>query len=713
MTSTQPICNVPKTIKRLKAYTINRLLLTMLIAQFMVACNSTDQKLSENEVILSSPDSANTIEFVITPQNKPAYIIKHKNRVLVDTSELGIDFKNQELYKKGFKIIDSERLEIDEKWEMPWGEKKDVTNRCNELSIQLEEIENPQNQLTIILRAYNDGVAFRYSIPEIDGIDSLIIMNENTEFQLTEDYDSWWSPGDWDSYEHPFFSTKVSKIDALKLKENGLAQSQIKANAVNTPFTMRTKDNIHMSIHEANLTNYAGMTLKLQDDLLLKSDLVGSDRYGYKAKVTLPFKTPWRTITIAEEAKDLLISDLIVNLNEPSVIEDVSWFEPKKYVGIWWEMHLNKSSWAFKSDNHGATTENAKKYIDFAAENGFKGVLVEGWNTGWEHWIGFDDREGVFDFITPYPDYDLNEVVAYAKDKGVEIIMHHETSAAPRTYEQQIDTAYKLMESLGIHSVKTGYVGPIIPKGEYHHGQWMVNHYRRVLQKAAEHKIAINAHEPIKPTGIRRTYPNAISREGARGQEFNAWASDGGNKPEHTAILAYTRMLAGPMDFTPGVFDITLPGKPNNQINTTLAHQLALFVVLYSPVQMACDLPENYVDQPGFQFIRDVGVDWQKTVAIGGEVGDYIVIARQERKTKNWFVGGASDEESREVKVDFNFLEEGKKYSAILYKDSNDAHYKNNPKGLEIERFNVDRNTTKSIKMVPGGGFAISIMQEE
>ncbi|MDB5274286.1 MAG: alpha-glucosidase, partial [Chitinophagaceae bacterium] len=476
------------------------------------------------------------------------------------------------------------------------------------------------------------------------------------------------------------------------------------------PLTMRIKDGFHLAFHEANLTDYAGMTLKLGGkDYLLTSGLVGSDRLGHKVKRSLPFVTPWRTIQIADKATQLLESRLIENLNEPNKIGDVSWFKPKKYVGIWWEMHLNKSTWDYASGKHGATTANAKRYIDFASQNGLTGVLVEGWNTGWEHWVGFDDREGVFDFVTPYPDYDLKEVVRYGKEKGVELIMHNETSAAPRTYEKQLDTAYKMMKSLGIHSVKTGYVGPVIPKGEYHDGQWMVNHYQKVTNKGAEYQVAIDVHEPIKPTGLRRTYPNLVSAEGARGQEFNAWSSDGGNPPEHLSIIAFTRMLAGPFDFTPGIFELSLPTKENNQVNTTLAQQLALYVVIYSPVQMAADLPENYVNQPAFQFIRDVGVDWEQTVVLNGEVGDFVTIAREEKATGNWFVGGITDENQREMTVDFNFLQEGKKYQASIYKDGKKAHYKNNPTDIEIEQLVVDKHTTKAFKLAAGGGFAVSL----
>ena len=695
-----------------------------IIASFgLLSCNQSNQA-----NIVSSPGKINQIEFFLSSDGTPHYLVKHQGQIVIDTSSMGFDFKNTPSFKSGFKSINSNQQSFNETWEMPWGEQRFVKNHYNELIVELQEILAPQRKLNICFKAYDDGIGFRYEFPKQEGIDSLIIMDENTEFQLTGNHTAWWIPGDWDIYEHLYHTTKISEIDALALVDhNSLAQTYIPENAVNTPVTMRTAEGLHLSFHEANLTDYAGMTLKVDTaSLKLTSELVGSSRNGYKVKRALPFKTPWRTIQIADKAAGLIESKLILNLNEPNKLGDVSWFEPKKYMGIWWEMHIDVASWDYgmtldkngkwvdsgkAHGRHGATTQNAKRYIDFAAKNNIKGVLVEGWNTGWERWIGFEDREGVFDFITPYPDYDLEYLAKYAKDKGVEIIMHHETSAAPRTYEQQMDTAYKLMKRLGIHSAKTGYVGKIIPKGEYHHGQWMVNHYRKVLETAAKYQIAINAHEPIKATGIRRTYPNAIAREGLRGQEFNAWAADGGNPPEHLPIVAFTRMLAGPIDFTPGVFDIRLPSKPNNQINTTLAQQLALYVVIYSPIQMACDLPKNYENQPAFQFIRNVGVDWEQSLVLNGEVGNFVSIARQEKESGNWFVGSITDENPREITLDFDFLEAGKTYRAKIYKDGPKAHYKNNPLDISMEETEISKNTKMAFKLAAGGGLAISLTE--
>lgn len=694
---------------------------------FLIGCIISCTK-ETAQLTVSSPNGSNSIEFYLSEEGSPHYLVHHNNKIVIDSSSMSFDFKDQNPLKSNLNIINSTTNTVNETWEMPWGEQKEVVNHYNELVVELEETVAPNRKFNIYFRAYDDGIGFRYEFLPQQGIDSIIIMDENTEFQLTEDYTSWWIPGDWDIYEHRYNTSLVSEIDAISKRNNAdLAQTYIPENAVNTPVTMRGKDGLHLSFHEANLTDYAGMTLKVDNEtLLLTSELVGSDRLGYKVKRELPFKTPWRSIQIAEKAGDLIESKLIVNLNEPNKLGDVSWFEPKKYVGIWWEMHLGKSTWDYAGSQdmntftkdakptgkHGATTENTKRYIDFAAKNNIKGVLVEGWNTGWEHWIGFEDREGVFDFVTPYPDYDLEGLNKYAKEKGVEIIMHHETSAAPRTYEQQLDTAYQLMNKLGIHSVKTGYVGKIIPKGEYHHGQWMVNHYRKVLETAAKYNVAINAHEPIKATGIRRTYPNAIAREGLRGQEFNAWSVDGGNPPEHLPIVAFTRMLAGPIDFTPGVFDIELPTKENNRVSTTIAQQLALYVVIYSPVQMACDLPENYENQPAFQFIRDVGVDWDQTKVLNGEVGDYVTIARQERETGNWFVGGITDENAREITIDFDFLDDGSDYEAIIYKDAEDAHYRNNPSAITIDTLDIGRDSSITVQMAEGGGFAISLIKK-
>ncbi|RAJ18228.1 glycoside hydrolase family 97 protein [Olleya aquimaris] len=705
----------------------NSYVLLILVTFILVACST-----SNNTTVITSPDKNISIEFGLSKTGEPMYIVSHKNKTIIDTSYISFDFKDLPSLKSDFKIIKTTSGSSDETWQMPWGEQLEVRDNYNELVVFLEEQSNKKRQLNIHFKVYNDGLGFRYEFPEQANLKDILITDENTQFNLTGNHKVWWIPGDWDIYEHLYNQTNFADIDALsKQNHPNLSATYIPENAVNTPVTMKTDDGLYLSFHEADLTNYAGMTLKVDaDNLSMTSALVGSERLGGKAKVTVPFNTPWRTIQIAEKAGDLIESKMILNLNDPNAIGDVSYFTPMKYVGIWWEMHIGKSTWDLEgsqdmntyttgkvgTSRHGANTENAKRFIDFASANGIKGLLVEGWNTGWDKWIS-NDREGVFDFMTPYPDYNFPKVMDYAKAKGVEVIMHHETSAAPLTYEKQMDVAYDFMKSNNINSVKTGYVGKIIPKGEYHHGQWMVNHYQKVLEEAAKKKIAVNAHEPIKATGKRRTYPNAIAREGLRGQEFNAWASDGGNPPNHIPTVAFTRMLSGPIDYTPGVFNIKFNEfKKDNQVNTTLAHQLALYVVIYSPLQMACDLPEHYMKNgkihPAFQFITDVGVDWQQSKVLSGEIGEHVTIARQEKNTGNWFVGGVTNENERTESLTFDFLEEGINYKATVYKDTNKSHWDTNPEAYTIETLKLTKDSVLDIKLASGGGFAISIKKK-
>ncbi|NRD19240.1 glycoside hydrolase family 97 protein [Winogradskyella eckloniae] len=685
---------------------------------------------SENIVTnIASPNKAVEVNINVNSEGRPFYVVTYNNKAVVDTSYLGFEFKDVPDFKTNFKVKKTVSSSFNETWQMPWGEQLDVVNNYNELNVTLQETNGAERLLQIIFKVYDDGIGFRYEFPEQPKLKGdIYITEEHTEFNLTEDYKTFWIPGDWDIYEHLYNTTNLSEIDAVQFANHkNLAQTYIPENAVNTPVTMVGKDGTHLSFHEAALIDYSGMTLAVDTvNLNLRSNLVGSENRPYKVKKTMPFSTPWRTIQITDNAPDLIASKLIVNLNEPNKLGDVSWFKPMKYTGVWWEMHLGKSSWDYgmtqdmntwtdggkSHGKHGATTENVKRFIDFSAKNNIGGVLVEGWNTGWEHWIGFEDREGVFDFVTPYPDYDLDDVTQYAKAKGVEIIMHHETSAATETYEKQQDTAYALMQKYGMHSVKSGYVGKILPKGEYHHGQYMVNQYNNAAIKAAKYQVAVNAHEPIKATGLRRTYPNIISREGLRGQEFNAWASDGGNPPEHLPIVAFTRMLSGPIDYTPGIFNIKFNEyKKDNQVNTTIAQQLALYVVIYSPIQMAADLVEHYEANPKpLQFIRDVGVNWKKTLILNGEVGDYVTIARQERETNNWFVGGITDEMSRTIDLEFSFLDSDKTYEAIIYKDGKNAHWNDNPLDLTIEKIELNTNSKLSIELAEGGGFALSIL---
>lgn len=696
----------------------------LLIIAFLYSC--TEEDIMKQDVY--SPSSNIAVHVDVNEEGRPFYQVQFNNKTIVDTSYLGFEFKNIPAFNKNLSIKNTTLSAFNETWQMPWGEQRDVVNHYNELKVELEENTESKRQLNVVFKVYNDGIGLRYEFPEqVNLKGDVFIADEHTEFNLNQDYKTFWIPGDWDIYEHLYNTTKLSEIDALQFANHkNLAQTYIPENAVNTPVTMVGEDGTHLSFHEAALVDYSGMTLKVDtENLDLKSNLVGSENTDYKVKKTMPFNTPWRTIQIADNAPDLIASKLIVNLNEPNKLGDISWFTPMKYTGVWWEMHLGKSTWDYgmtqdmnswtdsgsAHGKHGATTENVKRFIDFSAKNNIGGVLVEGWNTGWEHWIGFEDREGVFDFVTPYPDYDLDEVVRYGKEKGVEIIMHHETSAATETYEKQQDTAYALMQKYGMHAVKTGYVGKILPKGEYHHGQYMVNQYNNAVEKAAKYQVAINAHEPIKATGLRRTYPNTISREGLRGQEFNAWATDGGNPPEHLPIVAFTRMLAGPIDYTPGIFNIKFDEyKKDNQVNTTLAQQLALYVVIYSPVQMAADLVEHYEANPEpLQFIKDVGVDWEITKVLNGEVGDYVTIARQERGTGNWFVGGITDENKREVEVDFSFLDADQAYEVIIYKDGENAHWDDNPLDISIEKIEINKDSKLKVKLAEGGGFAISL----
>ncbi|AUC14903.1 alpha-glucosidase [Tenacibaculum sp. SZ-18] len=705
-----------------------RIVLKVLFICFLIVFISCQKAVTDKSV--TSPNSELNLEFNLNKSGQPEYTVSFNGKIIIKPSSLGFDLKDQEALNNNFIILKSATRSFKETWQMPWGEQLNVDNNFNELKIELEESSELKRKLNIVFRVYNDGIGFRYEFPEQDNLKDIYITEEHTNFKLTEDYKTFWIPGDWDIYEHLYSTTKLSEIDTDNYPVNSaLAQTSIPNKAVNTPVTMVGSNGIHLSFHEASLLNYSGMTLGVDtNELSLKSILVGSNNRDYKVKQAVPFKTPWRTIQITKSAPELIESNLIINLNEPNKIGDVSWFTPMKYTGVWWEMHLGKSSWDYGMEKvngkwtdtgkahgkHGATTENVKRFIDFSAKNNIKGVLVEGWNTGWEEWIGFEDREGVFDFVTPYPDYDLDEVTKYAKEKGVEIIMHHETSAATQTYEKQQDTAYSLMKKYGMHAVKSGYVGKIIPKGEYHHGQYMVNQYNEAAIKAAKYQVAVNAHEPIKATGLRRTYPNIISREGLRGQEFNAWSPDGGNPPEHLPIVAFTRMLAGPIDFTPGIFNIKFDKyRTTNQVNTTLAQQLALYVVIYSPVQMAADLVEHYEANPEpLQFIKDVGVDWEKTTVLNGEVGDFVTIARKERNTENWFVGSITDENSREITIDFKFLDEGVTYDAVIYKDGNDAHWNDNPTAIDIEKQTITKDSKLTIKLAEGGGFAISLLKQ-
>lgn len=684
--------------------------------------NSTD----ENTV--ASPDKSVELKFYMD-EGVPVYSVSYNNQLVIDKSALGFSFVEQDDLKAGLKIERATVEAIDEEWETVWGEQRIVENKYNQLRVDLAEEQGAQRKFTLVFKVYNDGLGFRYEFPEQENMTAVVISDEHTQFNLTGDHDAWWIPGDWEIYEHLYTHSRLSEVDAGAKRENKyLAQTYIPdPNAVNTPLTMKTDAGLYISIHEANLTDYAGMTLHIDKETMTLNSALVAWEDGAKVKTQTPFVTPWRTIQIAEKAGDLIESNLIVNLNEPNKLENTEWVKPTKYVGIWWAMHLGLSSWDVASGKHGATTENAKYYIDFAAKNGFDAVLIEGWNTGWEEWVG-EDREGIFDWLTPYADFDIEAVVAYGKENGVEIVGHHETSGDVGTYDRTLEKTMAFYNNHGVGAVKTGYVGTVIPAKNYHHGQWMVNHYRKVLEIAAKNKVMVVAHEPIKATGIRRTYPNCMAREGLRGQEFNAWSD--GNPPSHTAIVPFTRMLGGPIDFTPGIFNTKLKVLPNgaslldvadnyseleaykgeNQVNTTLAKQLALYVVLYSPVQMAADLPQHYQGHPAFEFIKDVPVDWETSKVLDSEIGEFVVMARQERGGDSWFVGGLTNEDARNYSVDFKFLEAGKKYKVTAYLDGANAHWDNNPLSYKIETIeDVDSTSVIDFAMAPGGGFALTV----
>lgn len=650
-------------------------------------------------VSVSSPDSKITIS--VNDDNQPNYQVSFDGESVISPSALGMLFKKAHGFSDGFKIISISKASTNSSWQLPWGERKNVVDNHNELLLTFTTERESANQYKVRFRAFNDGIGFRYEVPKQKGLTQVEITNELTEFNLANAKQStaWWIPArGWNRYEYVYNTTSVESVDRA-----------------HTPFTFKLPSGTHVSIHEAALVDYAAMTINQQRPGTLKADLTPwSD--GSLVKTKTDFKSPWRTVQISKDAVGLLNSNLILNLNEPNKLGDVSWVEPGKYLGIWWGMHINANTWG-SGEKHGATTSETMRYMDFAAEHGFSGVLVEGWNIGWDgEWFNNGD---VFNFVKPYDDFDIAKVSEYGAEKGVRLIGHHETSGSVTNYRNQMADAYALYQKHGVRQVKTGYVadgGNIkridengIVKKEWHDGQFMVNEYLHSVTEAAKHKISINTHEPIKATGLRRTYPNWIAREGARGQEFNAWGSPP-NPPEHTAILPFTRLLAGPMDFTPGIFDMGFNGlgSESNRPQTTLAKQLALYVVLYSPIQMAADLPKNYqANMPAFQFIKDVPTDWHESIAIAGEVGDYVVFARQERDGNDWFIGALTDENARKITLKLDFLVAGKTYQAQIYRDGENAEWVNNPYDLIIENKNVKSSDEISLALATSGGAAI------
>jgi len=661
----------------------SRLAGTMLTGVLLVTAVLNAQAAPDATEAVSSPDGRIEAVLLLTA-GRPTYSISYDSQPVIRPSTLGFRFKDDAPLVDGFFIESVEHSSTDETWEPVWGAASEILNRCNEMTVRLREAEGLERAMFVVFRVFDDGVGFRCVLPEQPHLTGVDIVSEETTFRLAGDHTVWWNRNDYDSYEHLYRETPVSVIDGA-----------------NTPVTFATSEGLYLSIHEANLTDYAGMTLVPEEGVpnSLAAELVPWPDGVTRVMGGTPLVTPWRTIQIGERPGDLVESHLIQNLNEPCVIEDTSWIRPMKYAGIWWSLHIGKESW-HEGTAHGATTENATRYIDFAAEHGLDAILIEGWNTGWDRW----GARGAFDYVTPYDDFDLEEVVRYGREKGVAIIGHHETGGDAADYETRVDEAFDLYSRVGVAAVKTGYAGGIYPRGQHHHGQWMVFHYRKVLEKAAEKRIMLNVHEPIKPTGISRTYPNMMTREGVRGMEYNAWSE--GNPPEHTTILPFTRMLAGPLDYTPGIFDLTFDKhKPDNRVHTTMAKQLALYVVLLSPLQMAADLPENYEGDPAFEFIERVPCTWDETRVLDAAIGDYVVIAR--RSGDEWYLGGITDEEGRVLEVSLDFLAGGNMpYRARIFRDGSDAHWETNPTAVDISTVELGAKDTMTLELAPGGGAA-------
>ena len=686
---------------------------------FMVSCQAQQ---------LESPSGKFNLEFSIK-DGRPHYKLMLKEQPVIKESGLGLELKNTESLLSGFSVVDVEFDEHDEIWQPVWGEFKEIRNHYNEMAVTLRQ-RNSGRMVIIRFRLFDDGLGFRYEFPSQPNLTHFVIKEEKTEFAMTGDHIAFWLPADYDTQEYDYTTSRLSEI-------RGLMKTAVTGNASQTPFTepgvqtslmLKTNEGIYINLHEAALVDYSCMHLSLDDQNLVFESHLTPDAIGDKGYLQAPAVTPWRTVIASEDAGDILLSTITLNLNEPCAYEDVSWIKPVKYIGVWWELITGKSSWAYSdlpsvklgetdfskakpNGRHAANTDHVKAHIDFAAEHGFDAVLVEGWNVGWEDWFG-KSKDYVFDFVTPYPDFDVDEIYDYARSKNVQMMMHHETSGSVRNYERFMDTAYQFMVDNGYSSVKSGYVGDIIPRGEKHYGQWMVNHYLYAVKKAADYKILVNAHEAVRPTGLSRTYPNLIGNESARGTEYEAF---GGSKPDHTTILPFTRLIGGPMDYTPGIFepDVSLYNPANgSKVNTTIARQLALYVTMYSPLQMAADLPETYNEHmDAFQFIKDVPLDWDNTIVLEAEPGDFITYARKEKGQNNWYVGRTNDEMERTSNISFDFLDPGKNYIATVYSDAPGAHYQTNPKAYQIQKYLVTNESKLIQRCAPGGGFAISVVE--
>jgi len=686
---------------------------------------------SSNAQEFQSPNGAFKMIFALENDGTPTYQLFMNNKEIIKKSKLGLELqKDKKSLLNDFKVIAENRKSFDETWQPVWGEETAIKNNYNELALTLKQNETDRN-IIIRFRLFNDGLGFRYEFPEQKNLTYFVLKEERTEFAMTGNHTAFWIPGDYDTQEYDFTESKLTEIRTLfrgAVSENA-SQKQFSDTGVQTSLQLKTADGIYMNIHEAALINYSCMHLNLDDKNLVFQSHLTPDAKGNKGHLQAPCVSPWRTIIASTDAREILASRMTLNLNEPCKIEDTSWIKPVKYIGVWWEMITGKSSWAYTDEvptvqlgitdfskvkpnkTHAANTKHVKEYIDFAALHGFDAVLVEGWNEGWEDWFG-KEKDYVFDFVTPYPDFDVKGIHEYAKSKGIKMIMHHETSGATRNYERHLDKAYQFMKDNGYDAVKSGYVGNILPLGEHHYSQSILNHYQYCIEKAVDYKVMVNAHEAVRPTGICRTYPNLIGNEAARGTEFQAF---GGSKPNHTTLLPFTRLIGGPMDYTPGVFEMDIAKlNPNNNshVNTTLANQLGLYVIMYSPLQMAADLPENYnrfLD--AFQFIKDVPMEWATSKYLEAEPGYFITTARKDKNSNNWFIGNSNGTTARTSSISLDFLDNNKKYEATIYADADDAHYKTNPQAYKISKQKVTNKTKLNLKTAAGGGYAISIVE--
>ena len=685
---------------------------------------------------VTSPDGNVVLNFSLD-NGRPTYKLDYKGKAVVKPSHLGLELaKNKHASKgmdetdlmDGFTIAKTDTSSFDETWKPVWGETATIRNNYKELAVTLNQPATKRNIL-IRFRVYNDGMGLRYEFPQQNELNYFVIKEEHTQFAMAGDHKAWWIPGDYDTQEYDYTESRLSEIRGLMkgaITPNS-SQTTFSPTGVQTSLQMKTDDGLYINLHEAACVNYATMHLNLDDKTMTFESWLTPDATGMKGYIQTPFNTPWRTVIVSDDARDMLASNLILNLNEPCALDDVSWIHPVKYCGVWWDMIVGRASWSYTNEypsvrlgvtdyknskpngTHGANNENVKKYIDFAAANGLDQVLVEGWNEGWEDWAGHSKFD-VFDFVTPYPDFDIKMLNEYAHSKGVKLIMHHETSASVMNYERWMEKAYTLMNKYGYDAVKSGYVGDMIPRGEHHYSQTMNNHYLHAVKEAAKHHIMVNAHEAVRPTGLCRTYPNLIGNESARGTEYEAF---GGSKPFHTVVLPFTRLQGGPMDYTPGILETQLYTWSNNKsyVRTTLVGQLALYCTMYSPLQMAADLPENYEKYyDAFQFIKDVAVDWDDSKYLEAEPGDYITVARKAKGTDNWFIGGKCDENGHKSVVKLDFLDKGKKYECTIYADAKDAHYETNPKAYTITKKTVKKGDTLKLTEAPGGGFAVSLI---